>query len=525
MSVIDKQKIIEYLKNHSVICTSEYFGISKYHIYKIMKENDIPLRNRSEELRLTNLIRYGTSKSIGIEKTRQTKLLKYGNPNYSNPDKAKKTKLEKYGDENYCNVDKIKQTKLNKYGNSSYVNVDKAKQTNLERYGTTCSVHNPEIAEKVRKTNLERYGSEHYFSSDTFKELRDECAEVWKQKSEQSMIDKYGVPYYFSTEQGKSKIKESIQEKYGVDYFVLTPACRNFTNDSKPNVNFVKLLEYNKIDYEREFPLGRYSYDFKVEDTLIEINPTPTHNSTWGVHGDPKAKSYHMNKQIFAKEHGYKFIGVWDWDNINKVLEILQDRDIVYARKCCVNKISKEDAEEFLIANHIQSYAKDEIRYGLYYKNNLISVMTFGKPRYNKKYQYELIRYCSIKAVVGGAEKLFSKFIEEYDPNSVISYCDFSKFSGNVYTKLGFVLLNNSITPSKHWYNMKTKKHITDNMLRMYGFDSLLGKEYGTYGKGTSNEQLMIDNGFVEIYDCGQGSFVWTKELKTQNHVNSEKHL
>mgnify|MGYP007037140579 CR=1 FL=1 len=82
--------------------------------------------------------------------------------------------------------------------------------------------------------------------------------------------------------------------------------------------------------------------------------------------------------------------------------------------------------------------------------------MTFGKPRYNKNYEYELIRYCSSKNIVGGAEKLFNYFIKTYNPKSIISYCDWSKFNGDVYLKLGFIYKSYSI--GKHWYNIKTKK-------------------------------------------------------------------
>lgn len=79
-----------------------------------------------------------------------------------------------------------------------------------------------------------------------------------------------------------------------------------------------------------------------------------------------------------------------------------------------------------------------------------------------------------------------------------------------MYTRLGFDLKSKG-TPTKHWYNPKTKKHITDNLLRQRGFDQLLGKEYGTFGKGTSNEELMITHDFVEIYDCGQSTYIWSK--------------
>ena len=133
--------------------------------------------------------------------------------------------------------------------------------------------------------------------------------------------------------------------------------------------------------------------------------------------------------------------------------------------------------------------------------------MTFGKPRYNKNYEWELVRYCSRYEVVGGAEKLFKHFVLEYFPKSIISYCDRSKFEGNIYTRLGFTL--NAINIGKHWYNMRTQKHITDNLLRQRGFDQLLGNEYGYYGKGTSNEELMKQHDFVEIYDAGQATYIW----------------
>ena len=134
--------------------------------------------------------------------------------------------------------------------------------------------------------------------------------------------------------------------------------------------------------------------------------------------------------------------------------------------------------------------------------------MTFGKPRYNKNYEWELLRLCSHKdfKVVGGAEKLFKHFLEMQSPNSIISYCDYSKFSGEVYNRLGFKQKGNP-KPSKHW--SRGEEHITDNLLRQRGYDQLFN---ANYGKGTSNEQLMLENGWLPIYDCGQLVFIWDKQ-------------
>lgn len=135
--------------------------------------------------------------------------------------------------------------------------------------------------------------------------------------------------------------------------------------------------------------------------------------------------------------------------------------------------------------------------------------MTFGKPRYNKKYEYELLRLCYHPdyLVVGGTEKMFSYFIQTYQPENIISYCDNSKFGGNVYVKLGFLRSKES-NPSRHWFNIKTHTHITDNLLRQRGFDQLFNT---SFGKGSNNDNLMRDSGFVEIYDSGQSTWVWKK--------------
>ena len=107
--------------------------------------------------------------------------------------------------------------------------------------------------------------------------------------------------------------------------------------------------------------------------------------------------------------------------------------------------------------------------------------------------------------MLAGAEKLFKHFIELVNPQSVISYCDNSKFSGEVYTRLGFTQKGKP-SPSLHW--SKGSEHITDNLLRQRGFDQLFNTNYG---KGTSNEELMIEHGWLPIYDCGQMTFIWHK--------------
>jgi hypothetical protein len=88
----------------------------------------------------------------------------------------------------------------------------------------------------------------------------------------------------------------------------------------------------------------------------------------------------------------------------------------------------------------LQGECGAKIKLGLFFKEELVQIMSFGVPRFTNEFEYEIIRECSKQGYIifGGKEKLWSYFIKNYNPNSVISYCDFSKFTGNSYLKLGF---------------------------------------------------------------------------------------
>ena len=341
-----------------------------------------------------------------------------------------------------------------------------------------------------------------------------------KEKRIKTTLERYGVENAGGTEESQAKSRNTMLERYGVEYISqlgfhypkithfdsIEESFNNINYDNVESIifNFHTLLRINNIKYKKEFILGRYNYDFKVGNNLIEVNPTITHNSTWSPFGNPLDTNYHYNKTKFANDNGYRCINIWEWDDLDKIIKLLKPRKRIYARNCEVRVISKKLTNHFCDLYHLQNHSKFDISLGLFNDNELVSIMTFGKPRYNRNYEYELIRYCSSYDIIGGAEKLFKNFIKNYNPKSIISYCDLSKFSGKTYLKLGFRL--SKVQYSKHWYNISTKRHITDNLLRQRGYDQLFGT---SFGKGTSNEQLMKESGFLEVYDSGQATFIY----------------
>ena len=402
--------------------------------------------------------------------------------------------------------EKMKKTCLNRYGVTSTNKLEsmkeKSKKTCLERYGTEYAIQNKEMREKIEKTNLEKYGVK---IASCNKEIANKIRTKLTTKSEEErkII--------------QEKIRQTNLEKYGVEYFCLTDKARNgLTCISKPNKKFQAILKNYNIDSELEFSLVKYAYDLKINDILIEINPTITHNSSREINiGNyfvkPKSSTYHQDKSLFALKNGYFCLHIWDWDDEDKIVEILKPKRPLYARSLEIKEPSYEEIGLFLERYHLQgSCYGQEIRLGLYKDDELIQVMTFGKPRYNKTYEYELLRLCTKAgySVIGGAERLFNHFLTTYDPNSIVSYCDNSKFKGDVYKKLGMELKSYG-KPSKHWFNPFTFRHITDNLLRQRGYSQLHNDKI--HKKGESNELLMLEAGYLEIYDCGQSTFVWKK--------------
>lgn len=471
--------------------------------------------------------------------------------------KAKETFLKKYGVDNPAKskevLAKIQKTNLERYGVEYSAQSDivkgKVKTTNLKKYGVEYSFQAEEVKEKIKATNLERYGVDNPSKSDIIKdrivesnrknlgvdypmqskEVMDKSrvtslqkygteypnqSEIVKQHIRESNIEKYGVEHPAQSDMVKRQTIITNRERYGVDYTCLIYQGKLVGNDSTYNRSFAKLLDSNNIPYEREFLLQKYSYDFKVGNILIEINPTATHNTHFSPYGKCRiGKTYHKDKSKLAFDNGYHVIHIFDWDDIDKIIHLLKDRVTEYARRCIVKEVDYMDTNEYLSTYHLQGTCKGQnIRLGLYYNNQLVSLMTFGKSRFNKNCEYELLRYCSHYNVVGGAEKLFKYFVNNYKPNSIVSYCDTSKFSGKVYDALGFKYIKTN-SPRKHWYSLKEKRHITDGLLLSQGYDRLFKENHG---KGTSNEELILNRGYLPVYDCGQATYVW------YNHKNIE---
>lgn len=199
-------------------------------------------------------------------------------------------------------------SRLEKYGNGTFRNVAKSKQTRLNRYGD------------------ENYNNSQSISNTYKNKSKDEFDSI-ATKRKRTCIDKYGYEASSQAPSVKEKTKQTNLERYGVEWFCMTPQCRNFSaNESQVNIQFEKYLESKNISYQREYAIEKYSYDFKIGDYVIELNPFPYHNTTWNPFKDKRiSELYHQRKSQVAFKHGYTCLHIFDWVRWDDVIKQIED--------------------------------------------------------------------------------------------------------------------------------------------------------------------------------------------------------
>lgn len=130
----------------------------------------------------------------------------------------------------------------------------------------------------------------------------------------------------------------------------------------------------------------------------------------------------------------------------------------VFARNCVVERIDRPTAAAFLEQHHRFGDAACKYRYGLYVRRStgahehalepgaLVAVAEFsGARRWQKGERkvssYEWVRYASLPdvTVVGGMGKVMERFIEDVNPDDIMTYANKEWSEGEVYKTLGFV--------------------------------------------------------------------------------------
>lgn len=282
---------------------------TKFYNEYIVKEKSVSTISKEFNLSYNNVVRI--LERLGIKKRTQSEECSTN----TNKEKHKKTNLEKYGFEhNFCK---------NHPSRKSW----EARLLNEE--GITNVFQRESVKKQIQKTMLEKYGEEGIYENRT----KGSRLDYWIDK----LGKEEGIKHYneICFNKGKSGRKSSYIEMYGDEWqqkwneHILKYTTKGKRGYTGLNDKFEEILKQNGIKYEREFVLEKpnysfYSYDFKVNNILIELN---------GMYWHCSPKKYKANdlvkfpgyteracnvwkrdkyKKEFAESKGYKVITIWE---------------------------------------------------------------------------------------------------------------------------------------------------------------------------------------------------------------------
>lgn len=484
------------------------------------------------------------SKKCSIELRKRTNIDKYGGvaPSCSSEVRSKmeRTNLKRYGVKHAAQAEqfkeKSKQTSLERYGEEHYAKTHEGRQKLSERWQNEAFKH--DVTMHRIATNFERYGFRNPMQSSA---VRDKC--VISKMSDSSKSAAF-LSFKENTREFIDNLKldhkPTIQEltKYTgvnsstVGCYVHLNNCEDLIEErvsvmEQEVMEYIWSLDFNiNISHCDRTVISPYEIDIYLPDYKIgiECNPTATHNSDINVFDRealPLSPSYHAMKTKLCDDADVRLIHIfgYEWNNNKEVIKSIicntleKNINKVYARQCEVREVSSADASVFLDNNHRQGKVGSSIRLGLFYNDELVSLMTFGKPRNTIGKQsngYELLRFCSscYTTVVGGASKLFKYFIRNYNPSVIRSFSDRAHTSGELYSMLGFEEVSRSAA-GYCWVDVKTDKAYHRVNAQKQNIKKFLHDDNIDLSK--SEREIMTEHGFVRVYDSGTITWEWRK--------------
>lgn len=302
----------------------------------------------------------------------------------------------------------------------------------------------------------------------------------------------------------------------------LCPVC--YPRHKRTSIGETELFEFIRDIMPDAVQSFRESYRSKELDIFVpskniafEFNGLYWHGETVRMLNGQDPKGDYRKMREF-EERGIRVVTIFEDEWVNKrpivesriksLLGVVSNK--VYARTCQIKEVDSKTASAFCEQNHIMGKARSNVRYGLFHQGQLVSLMTFSKSNISRKVNnWEINRFCSKLGinVVGGASKLFSKFVRDYGASTIFSYADNRWSTGDLYLKLGFTKVSEG-TPN-YWY---VKPNVTERIHRF-----TLRKNHNDCHDLTEVQNRQLQ-GYDRIWDCGSSKWVYTPvEIFSQN--------
>lgn len=397
-----------------------------------------------------------------------------------------------------------------------------------EYCSSKCANSNKSVQEKKKQSSLDRYGTEFPWQNEIVKkQARDSFMQNWFDDRFNLFAPEY-VPV--TTAEDYRGVRTKFKWKHECGHVFeqdasngvlkpMCPACRESFGGSRQQrdiFDFIKSVLADEIVIQNDrsviHPLELDIY-VPNKNLAIEFHGLYWHSYNRKETKDEKFAHYEKQQRCAAK--GIKLIQIFEheWDELrdltkSRLKSALGIDTKIHARKCAVVELDYKIANEYLISHHIQGACQASIKLGLTYEDKLVAVMTLGRPRFSKRYEWEILRYCSTGTIVGGASKLLSYFKKAHLPKSIVSYADLRWSNGNLYKSLGFQL--DHISAPGYFYFKGNKRY------SRFAFQkNNLKKILPEYDSAKSEHENAFMNGYRRCWDAGNMVFSWSSDSST----------
>lgn len=429
--------------------------------------------------------------------------------------KREQTNIKRYGVKNAFQAEEVKQRYKNnlqqKYGEgvvnpSQIEGVIQKKMDNAETKWGGHWMKDDGVKNKMRQSLKQRYGCDNanYIGRENLPEILADDAQLvtlWNEhKSTQGVADALNV----SQHTVYLRLKNLVDLSRGHSY------------PQKQITEFIQSI-YNGTIIENDRSVHGGGRNAKHLDIYLPDEKIAFEFCGLYYHSEVTIQdtNYHQNKMLVCEQQGIRLVTIFSDEWFTKQ-EICKNRIRVilnkahrtcYARQTTVKPVSAKLAGDFMNEHHIQGRCNSPIRYGAFYKDQLVAVMTFAKPRKSlgataKEGHYELVRFASNGIVTGVASKLFKNFVDAFQPVSVLSYADRRWNTGGVYSQLGFS--DEGLSKAGYWWveNYKVRHH-------RYKFNKQKLVKDGHDPSLTEAHIMKNLLGMDRIWDCGHQRYIW----------------
>lgn len=468
--------MMELAKNYCKCgCGTEIAADKRYVACHHLRDPDV-LKRRDE----TTLKRHGVTNISKRSDIKKQKSIKWLDRKDETLEKYRNTMMQRYGVDNSFKLPEVKETIQQKWKENQDEIVEKIQVSCRESFLVSLDFR-LRILNLVRMFTNEEYAGVDRENKYPFKCLT--CGMEFTAVLDDGMVPKCSVCFPNLDKRGTSDMEQEIAN-YVQSITGVPLVCGSRT--------IIPPLEIDMYLPERKL--------------AIEFDGLYWHSELAG-----KKQSYHKHKSEMAEKAGIRMIHIFEseWVLKKKIVKarlknlLGANRYKIYGRKCQIRNVDRKVAQVFLNKYHIQGDASASIRLGAYYKNRLVSIMTFVKARHDKGGGYELLRFASIAnfTCIGTAGKILAEFERQYPSTRLITYADRRWSDGNLYFKLGFVFKHVS-DPNYFYFKddlvLKSRVQFQKHKLKikLKEFDNTL-----------SEWQNMKINGWNRIWDCGNMVF------------------